>query len=301
MAGIDVPGETVGEIFRLGIQAAVACCLTCAFAIPGLGAPPLSPQIVQLSIASTEADWKATPHFSYIERDADVKGRVTTSKTYRVCMIDGSPYSRMIAIDDKPLSPAQDARQNEKLRKEIDKRANESSTQRRKRLVDYQKDRERMLVLVQQMADAFDFRLLGGRRIDDRDVDVFEALPRPEYRPKNREAKMLTGMKGMLWIDKHTYQWVRVDAEAFKPVRMGWFVAEVSPGTRFLLEQKPVGENLWLPAHLNVEVKARILGLKKAYRHDETYRDYRALPGFAIPLASISPAAPGGAPCASYP
>jgi hypothetical protein len=240
-------------------------------------------QMVRVSIASTEADWKATPHFSFTERDADVKGGITTSKTYRVCMIDGSPYSRLIALGDEPLSAAQETWESEKLRKEIAKRASESSRERTKRLTEYQKNRDRMFALVQEMAEAFDFRLVGEQKLDNYDVDVFEASPRPGYQPKSRETKVLTGMKGTLWIDKETYQWVRVEADAIKPVWMGWFIAEISPGTRFLLEQAPVTKKFWLPEHFSIEVKARVLWLKKSYSHDETYRDYRSLPGFSIP------------------
>ena len=87
---------------------------------------PTPQRMVKLSIASTEADWRATPHFSYIERDADVKGGAATSKTYKVCMIDGSPYSRLIAVGDEPISSREAAQEVVKLREEISKRANES-------------------------------------------------------------------------------------------------------------------------------------------------------------------------------
>jgi hypothetical protein len=239
--------------------------------------------MVELSIASTEADWRALPHFSYIERDTDVKGEATTSKTYRVCMIDGSPYSHLIGVGDEPISPVQEARENEKLQKEIARRANESSRERAKRLAAYQNNRQRMFALIEQMADAFDFTLIDEQKLDNHAVLVLQAVPRRGYQPKTREAKILTGMKGTLWIDQDTYQWVRVEAEAIRPFWLGWFIAEVFPGTRFLLEQAPVMNNLWLPKHFNVEVKARVLLLKKNYSHDENYRDYHLLPGFSIP------------------
>ena len=103
--------------------------------------------MVRASISSTEADWKATPHFSYVERDTDEKDGATSSKTYRVCMIDRSSYPRLIAVGGEPLSPAEEAGVSEKLREEITNRANESPQSRAKRVAQYQKDRARMLAL----------------------------------------------------------------------------------------------------------------------------------------------------------
>ena len=47
--------------------------------------------------------------------------------------------------------------------------------------------------------------------------------PSPDYQPINREAKVLTAMKGRLWIDKREYQWVKVSAEVTRPVSMYWW------------------------------------------------------------------------------
>jgi len=192
-------------------------------------------------------------------------------------MIDGSPYSRLIAVGGGPLSPAEQAQEGEKLRAEIAKRANESPQARAKRVAQYQKDRERMFALLNEMAEAFDFKQVGEQQIDGHEVYELQATPHPGYEAKSRETKLLTGMTGKLWIDKKTYQWVRVEAEAIKPVWMGWFIAKVLPGTRFCLEQSPVTKTLWLPEHFSVEVKAKILWWQKSYTHSETYRDYHLI------------------------
>ena len=132
-----------------------------------------------------------------------------------------------------------------------------------------------MFALMRAMGEAFDFKLAGEERLEDHDVYVFEATPRPEYQPNNRETKVLTGMKGTLWIDRDNYQWVKVEAEVVKPVPFGWFIAKVMPGTSFVLEQGLVTKGLWLPKHFRLEIKAKVLWLPKGYVHDETYRDYR--------------------------
>ena len=91
---------------------------------------------------------------------------------------------------------------------------------------------------------------------------------------------MLTGMRGTLWIDQATYQWVKVEAEVFRPVSMYGFIAKVEPGTRFILEQQPVNEKVWLPKRLQVTVRATALGLfKENSTEDDSFHNYQPMPG----------------------
>ena len=263
----------------------VLVCLWFALAFVPLAfsVEPNTQEIIRLSIAAAEADWKAISDFSDIERDADTRGGMPTSKTYQVLMIEGSPYYRLIAVNDQPLSPAEQVREGEKLERVIAKRSDESEKQRAKRLAQYQEELNRISVLMRAMAEAFDFKLAGEERVEDHGVYVFEATPRPEYQPINRETKLLTGMKGTLWIDKDNYQWVKAEAEVLKPVAFGWFIAKVLPGTSFVLEQGIVRKGVWLPKHFRLEIKAKVLWLPKGYIHDETYRDYRPISPFSTP------------------
>lgn len=265
------------NILRLHIPCAACCFFTLLFPGPAFPLQLATADMIKTSITSTQADWKEWAHFSYDERDIDEKEGVTTTKTYRVGMIEGSPYSRLLAVEGKPLSPEEQTQEGEKLRAVIANRANESPEERAHRLAEYQKERKRMFDLLNEMAEAFDFKQVGQEQLNGHGVYVLEATPRPGYEPKSHETKMLTGMTGKLWIDKATYKWVRVEAEAIKPVWMGWFIARVLPGTRFSLDQSPVMNSLWLPEHFSVEVKAKILWWQKSYAHSETYSDYHLI------------------------
>jgi len=121
-------------------------------------------------------------------------------------------------------------------------------------------------------------RAHSARRLDAIDhYDVIEPVLAP-YVPRDRDAKVLTGMKGMLWVCKETYQWVKVEAEVTRPVNFYGFLAKVGPGTRFELEQEPVADGLWMPKHFSTRVYAMALGfINQNSTDDETYRDYRPL------------------------
>jgi hypothetical protein len=235
--------------------------------------------IIRKSVAVTEADWKEAPKYSFVERDAESKkDRDKTIKTYEVLMIDGSPYNKLIAINDRPLSKEQQQAEDEKLQSAIASRKDESPKDRRRRIQKYEKERAQDEAIMREMADAFSYRLIAEPTMNGREVYQFEANPKPGYVPKTRDTKVLTGMKGMLWVDKETCQWVKVEAQVIRPVSFYGFFAKVGPGTRFELEQEPVAGNVWMPKHFSVKVNATALGfLNEDSTDDETYRDYRPM------------------------
>jgi len=212
-------------------------------------------------------------------RDENKHGSHAAIKTYQVLQIDGSPYNRLMAVGDQPFSAAEQNEEDRKLRNEIQKRQRESERERAKRVDKYLEERRQDRALVTGMMEALDFRLDGQEVLGDRDCWVLDASPKPGYQPKEREAKVLTGMRGRLWIDKASSHWVKVQAEVFQTVSLYGFFAKVRPGTRFLLEQEPVTVSLWLPKHLSTHVSASALGfINEDSVEDETYSNYKLMP-----------------------
>src|SRR5205823_572451 len=151
------------------------------------------------------------------------------------------------------------------------RRRSESPSARRKRVAQYENERRQDHALMGEMIKAFDFRLTGEEIVNGRRCFALDAKPKPGYKPPNRDTQVLKGMRGQMWVDAEQYQWVKVHAEVFQPVRFGLFVAQVKPGTEFTLEQKPVEGNLWLPSHFSMNVKARVLLSSRNSADDEIY------------------------------
>jgi hypothetical protein len=237
-------------------------------------------QIIRKSVAATKADWAEAAKYSYIERDVTSKRQETsTSKTYRVLMIDGSPYNLVTALNDQPLSQDEQRDEDRKLQRATEKRHNESQRERARRIEKYRKENERNHQMLQEMVNAFQFKLAGSAQVDGHNCWVLNAEPRPDYEPKDHEGRVLKGMKGTLWIDQSSYQWVKVRAEVVKPVTFYGFLAKVGPGTQFSLEQEPVTGDIWMPKTFNVRVKASALGVfNESSDENDTYRDYQPMP-----------------------
>ena len=233
------------------------------------------PSLIGRSVEANNRDWEAAPGFNYLERDRSHNG----SKTYRVSMILGSPYRKLVAVNGEQLPAEEQASEQRKLEEAISQRRNESPEQHDKRVASYQEERHRDHLMLEQLAHAFDFKLIDQQTLDQRRVYVLQARPRPGYVPPNRQAEALTGMQGKLWIDAETNQWVKVEAEVVRPVSIDGFLARVEPGTRFELEYAPVTDDVWLPTHYVMTSRAKLLSFFGIHRQaDETYSNYEKAP-----------------------
>ena len=220
--------------------------------------------------------------YTYIEREVqntlDGKGQPKSKeiKTYEVLEIDGEQVQRLIAKDDKPLEGKDAAKEEEKIQKIIDKRKNESDDDRRKREQKAEKEREDGRKFVREVADAYNFTLVGTELVDGREAWVIDGEPRPGYEPHMKEAKFLPKFRGRVWIDKADLQLSKLDVQAIDIVSIGLFLARIHKGTRFLLEQTRVNDEVWLPQHVTFKVDARV-ALLKGFNvdGDQTYRDYK--------------------------
>lgn len=251
-----------------------------AMAACTLSAAPDPQEIVRKSVDAIQWDWAQAPKYSYLERDVESKRHSgPRAKTYRVLMIDGSPYNLVTALNDQPLSANDKAVEQRKLEKEIEKRQKETERERERRIARYVKDRDRDHGMLREMVDAFDFRLAGEAWMDGRACWVLDAEPKPGYEANSQEGRVLKGMQGRMWIDKATNQWVKVHAEVVRPVTFYGFLAKVAPGTEFDLEQAPVAGGVWLPTAFHVRVNATALAFfSENSAEDDSFRDYQPMP-----------------------
>ncbi|MGA9510243.1 MAG: hypothetical protein WBV55_16620, partial [Candidatus Sulfotelmatobacter sp.] len=220
--------------------------------------------------------------YTYTERDEehklDGKGQIksTEVKTYEVMELYGEQVQRLIEKDDKPLDAKDAAKEEEKIQKVIDKRKNESDDQRRKREEKEEKDREEDRKFVREVADAYNFKLVGTELVGTREAWVIDGEPRPDFVPHMKESKFLTKFRGRVWIDKSDLQLAKMDVECLDTISWGLFLARFHKGSRFVLEQTRVNQEVWLPLQLTAKVDVR-LALLKNFNVDveQSFRDYK--------------------------
>lgn len=250
------------------------------------GSPALSEdQIRDLFRHVADADLqndKKQRDYTYTERSEthtlDGKGHVksTEATTYEVMELYGSEVRRLVAKDDKALSSDAAAKEEEKIKRVVAKRAGEDEKERQKRQEKAEKQREEDRRFVREVADAYNFRLAGIESIDGRETYVIDAVPRPGYRPHMKEAGFLSKLRFRAWIDKIESEWKKLDIQCIDTVSFGLVLARLHKGSRVVMEQTRVNDEVWLPQHMAVKLDARVALLKEFnLERDVTYRDYK--------------------------
>jgi len=220
--------------------------------------------------------------YTYIKREVETKldnkgnSKSTEVKGYEVLEIYGDQVERLIEKDDKPLSRKDADKEEEKIRKIIEKRKNESAADRKKREEHEEKDREQGRKFVTEVADAYNFKLVGTERVAGREAWVIDGEPRPGFVPHMKESKLLAKFHGRVWIDKADLQLSRMDVECLDTISFGWFLARFHKGSRLMLEQTRVNDEVWLPSHVTARIDLR-LALLKGFNVglEQTFRDYK--------------------------
>ncbi len=278
---------------NMHVKFALALVLACAFALgqenqaPAAATTPTlsEDQIRQLIRQTAEKDMendKRQRDYTYIQREEehklDGKGQVksTETKTSEMMELYGEPVERLVAKDDKPLSDKDAKKEEEKIQKVIEKRKNESEEDRKKREAKEEKEREENRQFVREVADAYNFRFAGIESLAGRDTYVIDGEPKPGYQAHLKEAKILTKFRFRAWIDKDESQWKKLDIQCIDTVSFGLFLARIHKGSRIVIEQTRINDEVWLPQHINVKVDARLALLKDFNLEDDiTFRDYK--------------------------
>jgi hypothetical protein len=225
---------------------------------------------------------KRLRNYTYIERDEehklDGKGQVksTEAKTYEVMELYGEQVQRLTEKDDKPLNAKEAAKEEEKIQKIINKRKDESENERKKREEKEEKGREEDRKFVLEVADAYNFKLVGTELVGGREAWVIDGEPRPGFVPHMKQSKFLSKFRGRVWIDQSDFQLAKMDVECLDTISWGLFLARIHKGSRFMLEQTRVNEEVWLPRELTVKVDVRF-ALLKNFNVDleQSFHDYK--------------------------
>jgi len=225
---------------------------------------------------------KRLRNYTYIERDEehklDGKGQVksTEAKTYEVMELYGEQVQRLTEKDDKPLDAKDAAKEEEKIQKIINKRKDESENERKKRQEKEAKGREEDRKFVLEVADAYNFKLVRTELVGGREAWVIDGEPRPGFVPHMKQSKFLAKFRGRVWIDKSDFQLAKMDVECLDTISWGLFLARLHKGSRFMLEQTRVNEEVWLPRELTVKVDVRLALLKNLNVDlEQSFRDYK--------------------------
>jgi polyhydroxyalkanoate synthesis regulator protein len=247
---------------------------------------PLSPEqvrdLVRRAMENDLQNYKTQKDLTHIERQQtdqlSGKGELKKSEsvTREIIILYGERVQRVLERNDKPLSGDDARKEQKRFDKAVAELAKESPQERQKRVAKFEEDSQKAREFVKEVANAYDFTLIGEEMLNGRPAYVVQAEQRPDYKPNSRETKILTKMHGKIWIDVATTHWVKIDAEFTDTVSFGLFLARIRKGTRAQVEQTLFRDQVWVPREVKFKLDARIALFKQMFANvNVTFRDWR--------------------------
>jgi hypothetical protein len=240
---------------------------------------------VEIVRRATELDRRNTEisrSYTYLERheqrELDVHGnnKKVESTTFDVTVLEGSPYRRVIARSDKPLSAKEQQQEEAKLQRSIVERRRETKEQREQRIAEWELRQQKQREPIRELVDAFTFTMAGEETISGAESWVIDAMPKPGYRPKTQSTAFFPKVKFRMWVEKHGYHWVKLDMESLDTIAFGGVLIRLAKGGHLTVENARVNNEVWLPKSAMLKGSIRV-ALVKVLRGEITYSfsDYK--------------------------
>jgi hypothetical protein len=204
--------------------------------------------------------------------DLDKHGRVkkTTASVYQISFFGGHQIHRLIEKDGQPLSPDAQEKEDDRIRKQVEKYEKEQQSDKEA------ERREKSELTIQDFLEADRFFNPRRERIDGRDVIAFDFEANPDFKAKSLTQKLAQSLVGTIWIDAQAHEVARLNARFTKNLKVGWgLMASVHPGTAVAYEQTLVHNEVWLPTYAEVHVSARALFLGINQNEIDRYSNYQ--------------------------
>jgi hypothetical protein len=193
--------------------------------------------------------------------------------------LDGTEVSTLVKINGQPLSAEAQKKENARVLKQIEEleKAAQKKVSSDQKAKQEQKDEEEEEVSIDAFLRACQFVNPRRERFRGQDVLVFDFEPNPEFKAHTLIEKVIQKLGGVIWIDEKALDVVRIDAFFVNNVKIGGgLVADLQKGTRVILEQTYVNNEVWLPTYGEAHIDVRVL-LLKGIKVDGTtrYSDYK--------------------------
>jgi len=196
------------------------------------------------------------------------EGRLETREVFQT---NAGTIDRLIAVDNQPLSPEQQRKENARIQSLL---ADPGEIRRER-----QKQREdfaRQMRMFATFPNAFHYEYAGT---EDGLVKLkFE--PRADFVPSTRQEEVFHHLEGTMWIDPEQMQLARIDGTLISEVRFGGgLLGRLDKGGFFSVSFRHSESGEWVMAALHVEMNGRALVFKTiSVQEQRDFDDYRQVP-----------------------
>src|SRR5713226_6854786 len=157
---------------------------------------------------------------------------------YTFFYLNGDEITTLVKKDGKPLSDAEQKKENEKTQKRIEEHQKREAKKEAKEEKAKEEGKEKDEPGIEIFLRACQFVNPRRERFRGQDVLVFDFEPNPEFKPHKLEEKVVHQLAGVVWIDEKAHDVARLEAYFVGDFRFGGgLIANVQKGTSFVFEQ----------------------------------------------------------------
>ena len=186
---------------------------------------------------------------------------------------DGA-VARLIAVNDKPLSPADEQKEQDRLNALL---ADPGKQRSRKQSQDA--DMNRVMKILRVLPDAFFYTYAGTVQGPAGRVEKFTFVPNPKFDPPDLETQVLTAMTGEIWIDPVQERVTRLQGQLAHDVDFGWgLLGRLYKGGWITIDQADVGSRQWRIVRFQMAMNGRVLFKTKSFDTVEEESRFAPIP-----------------------
>jgi hypothetical protein len=237
----------------------------------GAGSPVPGDGVVSQVLATEIQAVQDTQHpMRYLLRKSSP--RLTTTK--EICETKDGAVARLVAIDDKSLSPADEQKEEARLNTLLS-----DPSRQRYRKQGQDADQRRAMKVLRALPAAFVYEFAGFGMGPTGRVEKFTFRPNPNYDPPDMETQVLSAMTGEIWIDTAQQRVARLEGHLQRDVDFGLgILGRLYKGGWIVIEQADVGQHQWRVVRFQMSMNGRVLFKNKSFDTEEEESHFQPVP-----------------------
>jgi hypothetical protein len=218
-------------------------------------------------------------------RQLDKNGKTKNSETreYEIypSLEPDAAYRKLISKNGKPLSAEENAKQDREFEKKWAqmgrKLQKESAADKREREAKEEKEKQKERMAVDEAFRLYNITMVARDIIDGQSTIALDFHPRPGFKVKTDEGKILSKVRGKAWFSERDHELIRLDIELIDSINLALgLLAKVKAGTRMQFERCRLNNEIYLPARSLVILSGKLFMFKGLNMEVETvYSDYK--------------------------
>ncbi len=182
--------------------------------------------------------------------------------------------ARLLAMNDKPLSPADEQTEQARLTGLL----NDPGRQRHRKQAEDQ-DAARALMVLHALPNAFLFQYAGSAEGSAGKIEKFAFRPNPNFSPPNLETQVLSQMTGEISIDPLKERVIHLEGRLQQDVDFGWgILGRLNKGGWIAIDQADVGDGQWRIVEFQMKMSGRVVFKSRVFDTTEVESNFVPLP-----------------------